>query len=58
MKKTYVKPMLNASMNGTLEGVYACNVPEHCSNKNHNHHHHQDPKPNPNPYPGCGWLFW
>ena len=23
MKKSYVKPELNASMNGTLEGVYA-----------------------------------
>ena len=33
MKKVYVKPMLNESMNGTLEGVYACNDGENGSNK-------------------------
>jgi hypothetical protein len=59
MKKEYVKPMLNASMNGTLEGVYACNDPWNCSNKNH-HHHHEDPKPQPPQDCYCwgfGW-FW
>ncbi|WP_022765662.1 hypothetical protein [Butyrivibrio sp. XPD2006] len=33
MKKAYVAPKLNASMNGTLEGVYACTTIE--SNKDY-----------------------
>ena len=33
MKKAYVAPKLNASMNGTLEGVYACYEDENSSNK-------------------------
>ncbi len=33
MKKAYVAPKLNASMNGTLEGVYACYEDDNSSNK-------------------------
>ena len=36
MKKAYVKPVLKASMNGTLEGVYACPSPDTNSRKDNN----------------------
>lgn len=51
MKKAYVKPELNASMNGTLEGVYACYDYETSSNKDN---YYYQPSYPCQPQPRCG----
>ena len=51
MKKAYVKPELNASMNGTLESVYACYDYETSSNKGNNSNWQPYPC---QPQPSCG----
>ncbi len=63
MKKAYVKPQLNVSMNGTLEGVYACYgyenkqnpEPTSCNYSNQNCNTNKQ-----NHYNGCckPWWWW
>ena len=58
MKKAYVKPELKASMNGTLEGVYAC--PDYNTGSNKEQQNCWDPCYNPcwnpcQPGYGRGW---
>ena len=58
MKKTYVKPVINASMNGTLEGVYACYDYKTSSRKDNNCWQPSNPC---TPQPGCGYeiaIWW
>ena len=50
MKRSYEKPMLNASMNGTLEGVYAYGTFAGISPATKGCQPHKDESKNP----GCG----
>lgn len=65
MKKAYVKPELNVSMNGTLEGVYACygyeprqNPQPSSKNNNGNSGCYNPCNPQPSRCNYWEWFWW